>query len=193
MAGDDMATIKIILGTTWRSAGLGLLAGTLGGTSYGVLFANILLAFGIMSQAPFEVKPQDLVGALAAFVIFALIGSVMGGLFGVPSGLVVGVTAGLLLGVLTRVFFYPLTNARRYRRVIAGTSAAFTGLLAWFCFFSIMLFYANKSAANFGVLAAIGVVPALIASIGAGLMSRVIANWYESESIKGAFHHDGSN
>ena len=185
-----MSTINIIWGTTWRGAGLGLLAGTLGGSAYGALFANVLLAFGVMAQAPFEVKPQDLVGALAAVLLFALIGSVMGALFGVPSGLVVGVTAGLLLGVLTRVFFFPLTKARRYRWAIAGISAVYTGVLAWFCFFSIMLFYANKSAANVGGLAVIVIVPALIAGVGAGLTSRLIAHWYESESIKGATHHD---
>jgi hypothetical protein len=180
-----MTVVKIMLGTTWRGAGLGLLAGALGGASYGAIFANVLFAFGIMSQAPFEVKPQDVVGALAAVVIFGLIGSVMGALFGVPSGLVVGVTGGLLVGVLTRVFFYPLKNARQYRWVIAGTSGAFTGIVAWFCFFSIMLFYANKNAANVGGLAIIVIIPALIAGLGAGLMSRLIANWYESESKKG--------
>ena len=185
-----MTTLKLFWGTTWRGAGLGLLAGALGGSAYGAIFANVLLAFGVMAQAPFEVKPQDLVGALAALVIFALIGSVVGGLFGVPSGIVVGVAGGLLLGVITRVFFYPLKDMRRYRRTIAGISAAFTGVLGWFCFFSIMLFYANKGAANVGALAAIGIVPALIAAVGAGLMSRLIAHWYESESTKGAMHHD---
>ena len=181
-----MTTLKIILGTSWRGAGLGLLAGTLGGSSYGAIFANVLLAFGILSQAPFEVKPQELVGALAAILIFALIGSVMGALFGVPSGLVVGIALGVLLGLLTRAFFYPLKNVQRYRWTIAIVSGLFTAPIAWFCFFSIMLFYANRDAADVRGLAVIVLVPALIAGVGAGLMSRLIANWYESESKKGA-------
>jgi hypothetical protein len=184
-----MSTSELFWGTTWRGAGLGLLAGTLGGASYGAVFANVLFAIGVLTQAPFELKPQDLVGALAAVLIMGLVGSVIGALFGVPSGLVVGVAGGVLLGVLTRAFFYPLTNARRYRWAIAVVSASFTGVLAWICFFSIMLFYANKGAADVGVLAVIVTVPALIAGVGAGLTGRLIAQWYENESQKGVIRN----
>ena len=92
--------------------------------------------------------------------------------------MVVGIANGLLLGVMTRAFFYPLKNAQQYRRVVAGVSAIFTGVLAWLCFFSIMLFYANRAAADVAALAVIVAIPALIAGVGAGLTSRLIAQWY---------------
>ena len=126
---------------------------------------------------------------MVAVLFLALIGAVVGALFGVPAGLVVGTTNGLLLGVLTRALFYPLNNARRYSWVIAVVSAVFTCIVAWLCFIGIMLFYANRNAANVGVLAVVVAVPALIAGIGAGLTSRLIAHWYESESKKGAIQN----
>ena len=184
-----MTTVKLFWGTTWRGAGLGLLAGTLGGATYGAIFANILFAFGLMAQAPFESKPEYLTSGLVAILFLALIGAVVGALFGVPTGLVVGIANGLLLGVLTRALFYPLNNARRYRLVIAIVSGVFTIVVAWLCFISILLFYANRSAANFGILAVIVMIPALIAGVASGLTSRLIARWYESESKKGAIQN----
>jgi hypothetical protein len=184
-----MPTIKLLWGTTWRGGAFGLVAGTMGGAGYGAIFANVLFAFGLMSQAPFEFKPEYVVSGLVAVLFFAFIGSIAGALFGVPTGLVVGIADGMLLGVMTRALFYPLKNARRYRWMIAIVSAIFTGIVAWLCFISIMLFYVNRNAANVGVLAVIVTIPALIAGVGAGLTSRLVAHWYESESKKGVIQN----
>jgi hypothetical protein len=166
-----------------------MLAGTMGGSTYGAIFANVLFAFGMLAQAPFEFKQEYIAGGLFAVLFFALVGAVVGALIGVPTGFVVGTASGLLLGVLTSLFFYPLNNTRRYRRVIVGVSGVFTAVAAWVCFTGIILFYANRSAANVGVLAVIVTIPALVAGIGAGLTSRLIANWYEGESNRGAIQN----
>jgi eukaryotic-like serine/threonine-protein kinase len=174
-----VTTIKLLWGTTWRGGALGLLVGTLGGAAYGALFANGLLAWGLLAQ-PRALELKDLPAGIGAVVFLALIGAVIGALFGVPTGIVVGSANGLFLGILTRAFFYPLKNARVYRRTTAVVSALFTGVAAWLCFIAIMLFYADRNAANIGMLIGIVTLPALIAGVGAGLLSQLITRWYES-------------
>ncbi len=177
-----MTTIKLLWGTTWRGGALGLLVGTLGGAAYGALFANGLLAWGLLAQ-PRALELKDLPAGIGAVVFLALIGAVVGALFGVPTGIVVGIANGLFLGILTRVFFYPPKNARAYRWTVAIVSTLFTAFTAWICFIGIILFYANRNAANFGVLIGIVTLPALIAGVGAGLLSRLITRWYTNLEV----------
>ncbi|MCI0475567.1 MAG: hypothetical protein L0Y55_04920 [Anaerolineales bacterium] len=178
-----MSTIKLLWNTTWRGGAWGLLGGTMLGTAYGAIFANALFLFGL-AQAPFDLRGDDIPRAFAAILVLALIGAVMGALFGVPTGFVVGALNGLLIGIITRAFFFPLRDARTYRRVIAVVSALFTVIASWLGFLVIMLFYANREKANVEVLAVGVLIPALIAGIVAALISRVIAWWYEKESAK---------
>ncbi|MBI5302584.1 MAG: hypothetical protein HY868_10635 [Chloroflexi bacterium] len=179
-----MTTIKLLFGTTWRGGAWGLLGGTMLGTAYGAIFANVLFAFGLAAQAPFDLQRDDIPRAIVAVLVLALIGSVMGALFGVPTGLVVGLLDGLLIGIVTRVFFFPLKDAKTYRRVIAITCAVFTTIAAWLGFFAIMLFYADRDKANVGTLALAVTLPALIAGVASAFISRVIARWYEQESAR---------
>jgi uncharacterized membrane protein len=176
-----MATTKLLWNTTWRGGAWGLLGGTTLGTAYGAIFANGLFLFGL-AHAPFNLQLDDIPRAFAAILILARIGAVMGALFGVPVGTAVGLLNGLLVGLITRVFFFPLRDARTYRRVIAMASAAFTGVASWLGFFAIMLFYANREKANIGVLAVSVLIPALIAGVGAGLLSRMLSRWYEQHA-----------
>jgi hypothetical protein len=179
-----MTTFKLLFGTIWRGGAWGLLAGTMLGTAYGAVFANGLFFFGLLSQAPAEFQGDDVPRAIVAVLLLALIGSIMGGVFGIPTGLVVGLLNGLLLGIVTRAFFYPLRDAKKYRRVIALTSAVFTAIASWLGFFVIMLFYANTEKANVPVLAIGVIIPAVIAGIAAGFISQMGARWYEKESAK---------
>jgi hypothetical protein len=160
----------------------GLLGGTMLGTAYGAVFANALFLFGLAAQSPFNLQLDDSPRAFVAIAILALIGAVMGALFGVPTGFVVGVLNGLLIGIATRAFFFPLRDARTYRRVIAAASASFTGIASWFGFLAIMLFYANREKANVPMLAVIVLIPALIAGVGAGLLSRMFSRWHEQHT-----------
>jgi hypothetical protein len=128
----------------------------------------------------FESSDALRVGVVIPFL--ALIGAIMGALFGVPTGLLVGLLNGLLVGILTRVYFFPPRDARTYRRVIAMASALFTAVASWIGFLAIMLFYANREKANVPVLAVGVLIPALIAGVGAGLLSRMITRWYEQHA-----------
>ena len=186
-------TGKLILGMLWRGGAFGLLAGTMLGTAYGALFANILLFFGMLTQSSAEFQSDDIPRAIIAVLFLALIGAVMGALFGVPTGFAVGLLNGLLIGGITRVFFFPLHDARTYRRVIALISAVFTAIASWLGFFAIMFFYANREKANVPVLAAIVIIPALIAGIAAAFISQIGVRWYERESTKGIALNVASN
>lgn len=179
-----MTTTKLLWGMTWRGGALGLLAGTMLGTFYGAVFANSLFFFGLLAQAPGEFRSDNVPSAIFAAFLMALIGSIIGGIFGIPTGFVVGVLNGLLLGIIARTFFYPLRDAKTYRRVIAPTSAVFTAIASWLGFFAIMLFYANRENANVPALAIGVIVPALIAGIAAAFISQIGARWYEKESAK---------
>ncbi len=179
-----MTTLKLIWGTTWRGGVFGLLAGTSLGLLYGAVFFNAMLFFGLLSEMPVAFESSDALRVGVVVPFLALIGAIMGGIFGIPTGAAVGVLNGLLLGIITRIFFFPLRDARTYRRVIALISAVFTAIASWFGFFAIMLFYANIEKANVPVLAAFVIVPALIAGIAAGLISQLGVRWYEKESAK---------
>lgn len=179
-----MMTFKLLWSTTWRGGAWGLLAGTLLSMVYGALFFNAMLFFGLLSEMPVAFESSDVLRVGVVVPFLALIGAIMGGIFGIPTGAVVGGLNGLLLGIITRVFFFPLHDSKKYRRVIALTSAVFTALASWFGFFALMLFYANIEKANVPVLALIITLPALIAGMAAGLISQIGARWYEKESAK---------
>lgn len=179
-----MTTFKLLWSTTWRGGAWGLLAGTMLGTFYGAMFANSLFFFGLLAQAPGEFRRDNVSSALFAVLLLALIGGITGGIFGIPTGFVVGGLNGLLLGIITRAFFIPLRDAKTYRRVIMLTSAVFTAIASWLGFFTIMLFYANTEQANVPVLAALVVVPALLAGVAAAFISQIGARWYEKENAK---------
>ena len=175
-----MTTARLLWGMTWRGGAWGLLGGTMLGTAYGAIFANVLFLFGLAAQAPFNLQLDDIPRALVATLVLALIGAIMGALFGVPTGFAVGALNGLLIGIITRVLFFPRRDARTYHRVIATASALFTAIASWLGFLAIMLFYANREKANVGTLAVGVLIPALIAGVSAGFMSRMITHWYES-------------
>lgn len=178
-----MTTLKLLWSTTWRGGALGLVVGTFVGATFGALFANGLFTFSLAFEAD-KMTSQDVPAGIVAILFLALVGAVVGALFGVPTGFVVGIANGLLLGIVSRVFFFPLTNVRGYRWVIALISMAFTTLTSWVGFMLIMFLYANQDKANYVGLAVFLIIPALIAGVVAGIISQIGARWYEKESAK---------
>jgi MFS family permease len=179
-----MKTLQLLFSTTWRGGMWGLLAGTMVGATFGALFGNVLV-FGVgLTQQQEQISLNDIPAAIGAVAILAIIGSVMGALFGVPTGFVVGIANGLLLGIISRVFFFPLKNARAYRWVIALISMAFTTLASWVGFMLIMFLYANQDKADWVGIVIFLVVPALIAGVVAGFISQIGARWYEKKNTK---------
>jgi hypothetical protein len=178
-----MTTARLLWGMKWRGGAWGLLAGTLLGSAYGAVFAVVVDLYALSLRFPYLGEASDAPRALVGALFLALVGAIIGALFGVPTGLLVGASNGLLLGVLTRALFYPLKDARIYRRVVALVSAVFAGIAAWVCFVALALFYANRSAANVDMIVVIVAIPALIAGVSAGFISRFIARWYERNPI----------
>ena len=177
-----MTTARLLWGITWRGGACRLLAGTMLGTAYGAISANVLFLPGLEAQAPFNPQRDDIPRAIIVTLFLAVVGAITGALFGVPTGFVVGLSNGLLIGIPTRAFFFTRRDARAYHRVIAAASALFTGIAAWLGFLAIMLFYANREKANVGALAVIVLIPALIAGVGAGFLSQVITRRYEQHA-----------
>lgn len=174
-----MTTTRLLFGATWRGGGLGLVAGAMGGATYGALFANAMFFIGFITESQLPPELKDAPGAIAAVVILAFIGSVMGAMFGMPVGALVGLLDGLLIGIVTRLFFFPLRDAKIYRRVMALICFIVTASASWVGFMLIWIFLSNQGKANFTVFSLISAIPALIAGVAATLLSRVIARWYE--------------
>jgi hypothetical protein len=188
-----ISTFKLVWNTTWRGGAWGLLAGTFIGAAFGAVIGNVLVfGVGLMNQSK-SLGLNDIPTAFAVVFAVAMFGMVIGAIFGVPTGFVVGITNGLLLGIVSRVFFFPLTNVRAYRWVIALISMTFTTLTSWVGFMLIMFLYANQDKANYVGLAIFLVIPALIAGVVAGLISQIGARWYERESAKGIAQNVSAN
>ncbi|MDQ2687105.1 MAG: hypothetical protein M3Y28_04485 [Armatimonadota bacterium] len=134
----------------WRTAALGLQYGTI---------------FGVFSGA--------LIGLIFALLSGVLVGALYGAFYGAILGLVLGLPLGLVLAGVTCVWFYPLTNAVLYRRVVGVIGVVFCCGAYW-AVFSLIL---ARSDAFFkwSVLAAI-----CLAAVAAWLASRRLANWYVS-------------
>lgn len=188
-----MTTPRLLWGMTWRGTIWGLLAGTVLGIIYGAIFVEILLLVAYDKQGLYVQTPNQISGGIAAMLFIALIGAIAGGIFGAPTGLGVGWLDGLLVGILTRMFFLPLRNTRVYRWTIAIISAIFTAITAWACFIGILILYEPTRASVSVPLILIVAVPAPIAGIAAGFISRLITRWYERESTKVTTQNVSSN
>lgn len=183
MKTQSISTFKLVWGTTWRGAAFGLLVGTFGGSWFGALFGNVLVfGVGLLKQPPQDLGLKDVPAAIGAMLFLALIGAVMGTMFGMPTGVIVGLMDGVLVGIITRLFFYPLKNARVYRVVIAVISFIVTTPVSWVGFMLIWLLFSNDGKADLMGLGAISGLPALVAGISAALISQIGARWYEKQS-----------
>jgi hypothetical protein len=90
-----------------------------------------------------------------------------------------GLGNGLLVGLLTRLCFFPLTNARRHRRIVGMVSILFctaAGSIG-FALLSYKLFPFVRPLAL-----VISEVPAVIAGLAMGVISQRISQWYEQKS-----------
>jgi len=124
-------------------------------------------------------SPGNALAALGGIFILWLIGAVAGGLFSIPAGIFVGATGGILMSILTRIFFYPLKNARRYRVTIGIVMGVYALVVSWFCFIAIYLLFARDNAIQSPLVPWLALIPALIAGALGYFVSGWIARWYE--------------
>ncbi len=121
-----------------------------------------------------------------------ILGTLFGGFIGVILAFVLSLINGLLVAIVTRLFFFPPTNAKLHRQVISVlstiicTSASFVylqvslpGVTLNSCTDSLFCYPKYSPYQNYilWVLA-----PAVIAGLSMGVSGKFIARWYERES-----------
>ncbi len=174
-----MSTSKLLFNFIWRGGAWGTLLGAVGGTGFGAWTGVALLALGL-TQTDTALTSADLGRGIFAALFLALIGSGIGSLFGLPTGFFLGLLCGGVIGAVTRAFYYPLQNARRYRVIVAGISAMLGALGSLAAFAAILQFYARR--AVFAESLIYFSVPALIAGACAAFVGGRLARWYEKKA-----------
>jgi eukaryotic-like serine/threonine-protein kinase len=178
-----VTTFKLLWGSTWRGGTWGIALGALLGMIYGALFMVALFFAAMSNQTNAAPQSADAPRGLIAILFLMFIGSIMGALFGMPTGVFIGLIDGLVLGVLTRVFFYPIRDALRFRRVLAIVSALISIVGSWTCFALILLLFAQQHSVSVTTMVVVGAIPALIAGAGGVFVSRRIVEWYSKLEI----------
>ena len=182
-----MTTRKLLWGMTWRGMALGTEYGAVLGFLYGLLI--LLLVFGLSSIFP-SPPPTQIVGEqieldASVFFIGTLLSSFAGFVVGISTGLTIGLIGGVSCGIVTRLFFLPLLDPKRYYCITQTLGSLYSSVGTSICIF---LFFRptgmDQNTFDFGHLVIV-FVSALISGICGILISRRIAQWYERESAKG--------
>jgi hypothetical protein len=177
-----MSTSKLFLGIT----GFATLGGVVIALAVQAIFGTVLAAFAVAAAATNRgtelFSPGNALAALAGVFILWLIGAVAGGIFSIPAGIFVGVSGGILMSILTRVFFYPPKNARRYRVVMGVLMGAYAFVVSWLCFMAVYLLFARDNELQSPQVLWIAMIPALIAGVLGYFVSGWIAKWYVQSS-----------
>jgi hypothetical protein len=124
-------------------------------------------------------EPTNAIPVLFGILFLWFVGAVAGGLFSVPAGIVVGLSGGILMSILTRLFFYPLKNARRYRVVMGIVMGAYAFVVSWLCFMAVYLLFSKDHTIQPPLVPWLAMIPALIAGALGYVVSEWITRWYE--------------
>ena len=160
----SLTTLGLLWHVGWRSLVMGGLAGAVYGGIYGGVNG---LALGVSS-------------GLMSSLNLTLVAILFGAGYGSTVGLWVGAVNTLVVGLLTRRFFFPLKNARRYRRVLRLSTTAVGTLSGIIGFFVPTFFLLSANSASHITLGLFfNVVPAIVLGLSMGAISKPIARWYE--------------
>ncbi len=177
-----MTTSKLFLGITGRAAIGGIVIAVAVQALLGAVLAAVAVAAATTNRGTELLSPGNAIASLAGVFVLWLIGAIAGGLFSIPAGIVVGLSGGILMSVLTRIFFYPLKNARRYRIVIGIVMGAYAFAISWICFMAVYLLFARDNTIQSPEVPWIALIPALIAGGLGYFVSGWIGKWYEKSS-----------
>lgn len=113
--------------------------------------------------------------AIYSTFIFPGLGTMLGAQIGGILGMGLGLANGLLVGILTRLFFFPLTNAKFHRQFVSLLSTSLCTTIG------ILYFKGMNWGPDSNYLAYLFwvVAPSLIAGLSMGASSKYIARWYE--------------
>lgn len=177
-----MTTARLLWGMTWRGAGCGLLSGL----ALGALPGMLIIVSAIALMLIFWNTPMYFAGEELFFAELITIFILVAGLaMGTTIGLTNGISCGLLVGVLTRVFFFPLKNARRYRRVIGAASIVIGMAITLPLFLTLFNAIIEKiftpqmpPTGHIAFFVLMVIAPVLIEGLIAFLIGQIIALWY---------------
>ncbi len=168
-----MSTTKLFLNITARATASGIIIALTVQAIFGLALAIFAFAAALTNRGAELFSPGNAIAALAGILILWLIGAVAGGLFSIPAGIFVGVTGGILMSVLTRLFFYPPKNARRYRVTMGIAMGAYAFIVSWLCFMAVYLLFSQDHAIQAPLVPWIALLPALIA----GALAFFVSGW----------------
>ncbi|MDY6936961.1 MAG: serine/threonine-protein kinase [Cyanobacteriota bacterium] len=169
IAKKPVTTLGLLWHVGWRSLAMGTGAGAVYGGIYGAING---LFMGIV-----ETSTQSVGIVLIAIAVGA--GS------GAGVGLWVGAANALLVGLLTRLFFFPLKNVRRYRRVLSFLTPAvgtLAGMFGFFFPFFISLMGSMTDTQIYAIVLTFNIIPSIVLGLSMGAISKLFARWYERRS-----------
>lgn len=180
-----MTTSTLFWNITWRAAVGGLVTALVAQAIFGMAMASVGILAAVMNQGARPLTPAESVPTVLGIFSLGLMGMIASGIIALPIGLVLGVSGGIVMSAITRLFFNPLQNARRYRAVIGIMMGGFSILVCWLVFMAIYLLFARNNSLQSPLVPWLALLPALIAG-GLGLfVSLWIARWYEG-ALQGA-------
>lgn len=171
-------TSKLFLHIAARATAGGIVIALAVQAIFGAVLAIFGVAAAITNRGTELFELTNAIPVILGIFVFWLIGAVAGGLFSIPAGIFVGVTGGMLMSILTRVFFYPLKNARRYRVIMGILMGAYALVISWICFMAVYLLFARDNEIQSPLVPWIAMIPALIAGGLGYFVSWWIGKWY---------------
>ncbi len=177
-----MSTSKLFLNITGRAAIGGIVIALAVQALFGALLAAIGVAAAVTNRGTDLFELRNAIAVSAGIFVMWLIGAIAVGIFSIPAGIAVGMSGGIAMSIITRIFFYPPKNARRYRIVIGILMGVYALLVSWICFMAVYLLYAKDNAVQSPLVPWIALIPALIAGVLGYFVSGFIANWYVKAS-----------
>ncbi len=172
-----MRTSQLLWNLTWRGGAWGFPVGLLLGGLYSMLVLGIvILVAQLAGTGPAQLPPIPFL--IYTILLLGIVGGVIGGVIGMVSGPI----GGLLCFILTRLFFFPLRQARRYRWVMEIAGALYGAAATLIGVQLISQFSIAPPVGGTGNVMMFYFFPGLIAGLGCLFVSRQIAAWYENES-----------
>lgn len=181
-----MSTSKLFLNITGRATLCGAVIAVAVQALFGALLAAFAAAAAVSNRGTELFSPETAIAVLAGILFLWLVGAIAGGIFSIPAGILVGVSGGILMSILTRIFFYPLKNARRYRVVVGILMGAYAFVVSWLSFMAVYLLFARDNEMQSPEIPWLAMLPALIAGGLGYFVSGWIARWYvkQTEPLK---------
>ncbi len=173
-----MHTARLLVNMILRGGAWGLPTGLIFGGIYSMLVLGSIILLSRLAGAANSQPPPPLF-TIYTILLLGIVGSVVGALIGIVSGAI----GGLGCFILTRLLFWPLVQARRYRWVM-GLAGIFYGVVTTPLAMQIMSqFSIAPPVGGTGQLALFYIVPGLIAGAACLYISQRIAAWYENENV----------